>query len=220
MHLAADRVLVVAAHPDDEVLGPGGTMKRLVDLGARVLTVIACRGRPGQEEVVEPIARQVGRLLGVEDVVFLHFPNLHLETFPLVEVARQIERIIAGFQPTLVLTHHGGDLNRDHRVCFDAVLTATRPVRGCPVRTLLCFETPSSTEWAARAADAFHPNVYVDITDTYPAKAQALALYQPELRPYPFHRSLEGIEALARTRGTVIGVACADAFQLVRGIWA
>ena len=220
MDLAADRVLVVAAHPDDEILGPGGTIKRLADLGARILTVIACNGRPGQEQVVEDIARRVAHSLGVEQVMFLRYPNLRLETFALAEVTRRLERIIADFRPAAVFTHHGGDLNRDHRTCFDAVLTATRPLQDCPVRTLLCFETVSSTEWAARPGDIFQPNVYVDITATFAAKAAAVAAYQPELRPYPYPRSVEGVETLARTRGTVIGVPYAEAFCLVRGIWS
>lgn len=220
MQRIADRVLIVAAHPDDEVLGPGGTVKRLVDLGARALIVIACTGRPGHEAAVEDSARQVGGMLGADDVVFLRFPNLRLESFPLVEVVRRLEQIIASFRPTTVFTHHGGDVNRDHQVCFRATVTATRPLRECPVRALLCFETPSSTEWSVTPTDAFHPNVFVDITDTFPAKMQALAAYRSEMRPYPFPRSLQGVEALARTRGTTIGVTYAEAFQLMRGIWA
>lgn len=220
MDLAADRVLVVAAHPDDEVLGPGGTIKRLAGLGARILTVIACNGRPGCEQVVEDIAGGVGEALGVERVMFLRYPNLRLETYALAEVTRRLEQIIDGFQPTMVLTHHGGDLNRDHRTCFDAVLTAVRPVANCPVRALLCFETVSSTEWAARPGDAFEPNLYVDITETFEAKSRAVAAYEPELRPYPYPRSVEGVEALARNRGTVIGVPYAEAFRLIRGVWS
>ncbi|HEX6988402.1 MAG TPA: PIG-L family deacetylase, partial [Bacillota bacterium] len=195
MDLAADRVLVVAAHPDDEVLGPGGTVKLLAGMGARIRTVIACNGRPGREELVEEIARRVGVSLGVERVMFLRYPNLRLETFALAEVTRRLEGIIEEGRPTMVLTLHGGDLNRDHRTCFDAVLTASRPTRGCPVRSLLCFETLSSTEWAGRPGDAFEPNVYVDITATFEAKTEAVAAYQPELRPYPYPRSIEGVEA-------------------------
>src|SRR5690606_20746617 len=177
-------------------------------------------GRPGREEIVEEIARRVGASLGVEEVRFLRYPNLRLETFALAEITRRLEQIIAEFRPTLVLTHHGGDLNRDHRTCFDAVLTASRPVAGCPVRTLLCFETVSSTEWAARPGDAFEPNLYVDITETFAARSMAVAAYEPELRPYPAPRSVEGVEALARNRGTVIGVPYAEAFRLIRGVWS
>src|SRR5690554_286857 len=126
--------MVVAAHPDDEVLGPGGTVKLLTGMGARVLTVIGCNGRPGREAVVEETGCRVGALLGVERVLFLRHPNRRLETLALAEVTRRVEKIVAQVRPTMVLTHHGGDLNRDQRTCHDAVLTAARPMTGYPVQ--------------------------------------------------------------------------------------
>ena len=223
MHLEArfeaERVLVVAAHPDDEVLGPGGTLKRLADQGARVRIVIACRGRPGYEDVVEECAHRAGVVLGAEEVLLWRLPNLRLDTLPLIELVRRIEAVSADFRPTIILTHHGGDLNRDHQACFEATVVALRPLPRSTVRALLCFETPSSTEWAGERLAAFQPNVFVDITRVHKAKLEALRLYQVELRPHPHPRSLRSVTALARARGAGVGVPLAEAFRLVRGMW-
>ena len=121
-------------------------------------------------------------------------------------------------KPEVIYTHHWGDLNIDHRITFNAVMTACRPF-GSPVKKILCFEVLSSTEWNVQnAANAFMPNLFIDVTDTLAKKIAALREYKGEMRPYPHPRSLEGAELLAKTRGLTIGANAAEAFEIAREI--
>lgn len=222
-------VLVVAAHPDDEVLGCGGTLARWAAAGAAVHVAFLAdgvnsrRASDGQPLLDDEQARRRAaahaacQALGVASVWFGDCPDNRMDTVALLDVVKRVESLIDQHRPDTLLTHHGGDLNIDHRRVFEAVLTACRPQLGHPVRTLLMFEVPSSTEWQLPSGGAlFAPNWFVDISAQLPAKLAALQAYAAELRPAPHPRSLAGVQALAAWRGASVGCAAAEAFMLGR----
>jgi LmbE family N-acetylglucosaminyl deacetylase len=221
-----ERVLVVAAHPDDETLGAGGTVARLAAGGGEVWVCIACDGVTARHSEVDrqrACAREACALIGAARVVFLDLPDQRLDTLSLLDVIRPIEECVAEFQPDTVLTHFEQDVNQDHGVVFRAAMVATRPAPGKGVRTVMCFETASSTEWAPPfAGSTFAPNVYVDISETLRTKVEAMAVYAgthvSEVREYPHPRSLEAIEVYARRHGVAVGMEAAEPFMLVRGV--
>jgi LmbE family N-acetylglucosaminyl deacetylase len=231
---------VIAAHPDDEVLGCGGTLAKLTDEGAEIHLSFLADGVSArntdpahqQSELLKyqlPILAQVdltqrrqaaeaaARILGAASVHFDDLPDNRLDSIPLIDITRRVEALIDRYRPTTVFTHHAGDLNVDHRRVHQAVMTACRPQRGHPVRTLLCFEVPSSTEWQPPGSGAsFAPNWFVDIGDTLDRKLAALNAYAAELRDWPHPRSRQGVEHLARWRGATVGCEAAEAFMLAR----
>lgn len=220
-------ILILAAHPDDEVLGCGGTIAKLVDEGAIVNVAFLADGvfsRLGEESaqqlelnVRRTAAQKACVILGVKSVSFGDFPDNRMDTIPLLDITQAVEALIAKHQPEMVFTHHAGDVNIDHRRLHDAVVTACRPQQGHPVKTLLCFEVPSSTEWQLPAsAPAFMPNWFVDISTTLDRKLAALEVYADELRAWPHPRSRQGVEHLAHWRGATVGVDAAEAFILGR----
>lgn len=218
------QVLVVATHPDDEVLGCGGVIARHAALGDRVHVLVMSRGIPElfPSEVIEETRHELKAahaLLGVAGVQFLDFPAPRLDTVPAHQLADGIGRAIRTLRAETVYTHHGGDIHHDHRAVFYATLVAARPINGSPVRRVLCYETLSETDWAPPTAEAaFTPNVFVDISDYLELKLQAMACYRSQLKEPPHTRSLRSLEALARLRGGTISVHAAEAFMLVREI--
>jgi LmbE family N-acetylglucosaminyl deacetylase len=220
-------VLILAAHPDDEVLGCGGTIAKLADEGASVHVAFLADGvfaREGDQSTQQhelasrrAAAQKACGILGVKSVSFGDFPDNRMDTVPLLEITQAVEALISKYQPKIVFTHHAGDVNIDHRRLHEAIVTACRPQRGHPVKTLLCFEVPSSTEWQLPgSAPTFTPNWFVDITTTLVRKLAALEAYAEELRTWPHPRSLQGIEHLAHWRGATVGVDAAEAFMLGR----
>lgn len=215
-----DCVLVIGAHPDDELLGSGGTLKRLVDDGYQVVSVITALGRKEEVHHMQQFSRLANKELGIEEVIFLNHANLELELLPLHELTKEIEQLIQTYQPSKIFTHHYGDVNRDHQITFQAVLTATRPLPNKKPIELLTFETVSSSEWNVNTNDkTFKPNYFVNITNQMDAKIAALKHYEVEMRDFPHPRSYEGVEYLGRVRGMTIGVPYAEAFELIRRIW-
>lgn len=224
------RVLVVAAHPDDEVLGCGGTVARLATEGDEVRIAILAEGmtsREKQREQTDPEklkhlharAQQAAGKLNAKDLTLAKLPDNRLDTVPLLDVVKLVEDLIENFRPDTIYTHHAGDLNVDHGVVHRAVLTATRPVPGQDVRQVYAFEVPSSTEWSfQRLEPAFRPNVFVDITRTLDRKIEALACYDTETRKFPHPRSPEALRAIAARWGSVAGFQAAEAFELVRSL--
>jgi N-acetylglucosamine malate deacetylase 1 len=223
------RVLAVAAHPDDEVLGCGATLawhaQRGDDVGIAILAEGATsrqerRDRVQAAQALEDLAgaaEAARRILGAGHLWLHDFPDNRMDGVELLDVVKRVEAILDEFRPERVYTHHGGDLNVDHRVVHRAAVTACRPVPGQTVQTLLFFEVPSSTEWQpSGCAPGFAPNWYVDIAATLPRKLAALDAYAAELRAYPHPRSREAVEALARWRGACAGLAAAEAFMLGR----
>lgn len=224
------KILVFAAHPDDEVLGCGGTIAAHTLCGDEVRVVLFAEGvtsrfprRSAAARTalarLRSAARKANRILGVTKLIIQRFPDNRMDSVPLLEVVRAVEAIMTRFPPDVVYTHHGSDLNVDHRVVHQAVNTACRPLPGHPVRTLLYFEVQSSTEWqSVAAATSFAPDWFSDISATLPLKLNALGVYADEMRPWPHARSLENVEATARVRGATVGVDAAEAFMLGRRI--
>ena len=225
-----DKVLIIAAHPDDEVLGCGATMARLVREGHDVRIAILAEGITSRSQTREQAdihqlselrdhGRHAAKVLGVKEVSFHGLPDNRLDTVPLLEVAKIVEQLIAEFQPVRIYTHHAGDLNVDHAVVSRAVMIATRPMQGCPVKELMQFEVASSTDWAFQQFEpAFRPNMFVNVRETMDLKLKAMACYESEARVFPHPRSPEALTAIARRWGSVAGVESAEAFQLVRAV--
>jgi N-acetylglucosamine malate deacetylase 1 len=220
-------ILVVAAHPDDEILGCGGTMARHADMGDNVNIVIVAegatsRGLPDAGSEVEALrdsGRQAAALIGASEPKFLGLPDNRLDELPLLDVIRPIEQIVEELGPSVVYTHHGGDLNIDHRMVHEAVLTACRPLPGASVRTICAFETISSTEWGGPGTGpGFSPNYYVEITDQIDRKLEALKCYAIEMRDFPHPRSYDAVRMQAGLRGTSCGLSAAEAFVVLRQI--
>lgn len=217
-------VLVVAAHPDDEVLGCGGTIARHRKAGDRVTVLIMADGIRSREgagptalEERQRSARLANQTLGVEDLTLLSYPDNRMDSVALLDVVQDIERVITRCQPGVVYTHHSGDVNIDHSRTHHAVIAACRPQPGHGVRTLLFFETPSSTEWRPPSSlPPFAPNWFTDISATLALKLEAMAAYAAELRDFPHPRSPSAVEHLARWRGASVGLAAAEAFELGR----
>jgi LmbE family N-acetylglucosaminyl deacetylase len=220
-------ILILAAHPDDEVLGCGGTIAKLAEEGAIVHVAFLADGvfsRAGEQTAQQleltsrrAAAQKACEILGVKSVSFSNFPDNRMDTIPLLDIAKAVEALISKHQPEMVFTHHAGDVNIDHRRLHEAVVIACRPQHGHPVKTLLCFEVPSSTEWQLPgSAPAFTPNWFVDISATLVRKLAALEAYAEELRAWPHPRSRQGVEHLAHWRGATVGVDAAEAFILGR----
>jgi LmbE family N-acetylglucosaminyl deacetylase len=221
-------VLIVAAHPDDEALGCGGTAARLAGEGADVHVLFLADGvsarAPSKGQAADAglsqrrdAAMRACGILGTKPPRFQDFPDNRLDTVALLEVIQPIEAKLQECTPDTVFTHHAGDLNIDHRRIHEAVVTACRPQRGSSVRSLLFFEVPSSTEWQPPgSAAAFVPNAFFDISNTLQRKLAALDAYAAEMRPWPHPRSRQAVEHLARWRGATVGMEAAEAFVIGR----
>lgn len=224
------RVLVIAAHPDDEVLGCGGTMCRLAQEGHEVYVAILGEGITSRYDQPDDADRAlVGKLhqrsqevaahLGAKEVTLYGLPDNRMDTVPLLDVVKIIEELVQRLQPSVVYTQHGGDLNVDHGVVFRATMTATRPMTGEPVRSIYTYEVGSSSEWAFHQFQPFfHPNVFVDIGRTLERKIEAMAIYESEARPFPHPRSPAALRAQALHWGATVGVPAAESFCLVRSV--
>jgi LmbE family N-acetylglucosaminyl deacetylase len=224
------KVLVIAAHPDDEVLGCGGTAARLAQEGHDVHFAILGEGITSRHpQRTDANAAQLDKLhrqseaaaakVGVKNVVHDRLPDNRLDTVPLLEIVKIVEGLVDRIKPEVIYTHHRGDLNVDHGIIHRSVLTAVRPVSGQPVREIYSFEVPSSTEWAFQQLEpCFRPNVFVDVTRTLEAKIAAMGCYETEVRQFPHPRSPEALRAIAMRWGSVCGCGAAEAFELVRSV--
>jgi len=221
-------VLVVAAHPDDEILGPGGTIALHAERGDKVYEILLGEGITSrrEEDGVAPTAELISlkqdalkaaSIIGVEKTHFFDFPDNKFDTVPRLRIIKAIEGLKNDIKPEIVYTHHRNDLSMDHRITFDAVLTAFRPVAGETVKRILSFAVPSSTEWyGAGGETAFTPNVFIDVSKTFEKKIQAMRAYKGEIREYPHPRSPEALEAIAKVYGTTVGLKYVEPFVLVR----
>ena len=224
----SETVLVIGAHPDDEVLGCGGTIAWHVNRGDTVHVALMGEGATSRHAGIDPeqareierlgeCAQHCGAILGVNSIYFHGFPDNRMDSFEQLHINKAVEKIGKEKQPTIVYTHHAFDLNVDHRCIHEAVMTAFRPLPETKTRKILCFETPSSTEWQTPSPHlSFTPQYHVDITEFLEIKLQALAAYESEMRAFPHPRSVEGVRHLARWRGTSIGRAAAEAFMVSR----
>ncbi|HHT9112413.1 MAG: PIG-L family deacetylase [Planctomycetes bacterium] len=225
------KILVIAAHPDDEVLGCGATIAKHATMGDEVHVVILAEGVTSRDERRDPKGRKsdlselskaahsANKILGVKSLTLHDFPDNRMDSLDRLEVIKVVERFIDKYRPETVYTHHAGDVNIDHKVIHEAVVTACRPTPSQPVKTLLLFEVLSSTEWQIPgSASWFMPNWFIDVSTTIDAKLQALKAYRSEMRPWPHARSIEAVTHLAKSRGASIGTEAAEAFALGRNI--
>lgn len=223
----AKNVLVVAAHPDDEILGCGATMARHAAEGDRVTVLLMADGVGARNPenataaLVERqgAARKANKILGVDEVTLLTYPDNRMDTVALLDIVQDVEKVMRHCTPEIVYTHHSGDVNVDHRLVSEAVVVACRSTPGFSVRQLLFFETASSTEWRPPVSGmSFAPNYFVNISSYLALKLQALEVYSEELRAFPHPRSKTSIAHLAAWRGVTVGVEAAEAFELARAI--
>jgi LmbE family N-acetylglucosaminyl deacetylase len=215
--------LVIAAHPDDEVLGCGATIARLVAEGWKGATSRSVQRDPsmhqGELSDLAKCAEASNNILGSTSIKLCSLPDNRMDGVELLDVVKLVEAEIDRYKPCLVLTHHTGDVNVDHRVLHDAVIAACRPLPQHPVKNLLFFEVPSSTEWRpASSGMYFAPNYFYDVTGYLAQKLEALRAYGPEMRNFPHPRSIEAVEYLAGWRGATVGCSAAEAYMLGRAI--
>lgn len=216
--------LIIAPHPDDEILGCGGTMKKLTSEGKKVFVLIVTRGKKelySEERItnVRQEALNAHKHLGVAGTRFLNFPAPDLDLISIAEISRAISTVIEELHISILYLPHHGDIHNDHKVVFKAGLVAARPVKENTIKRIYSYETLSETEWAAPYADdAFIPTRFVNISDVFTAKLEALKCFKSQLREFPNPRSLRSIEALANLRGSTVGFTHAEAFMTIRVI--
>lgn len=221
------KVLVIVAHPDDEVLGMGGTIAKLVKEGATVDILIVTDGSSSQyrdsdhlAEIIEAKKKEThncANVLGVRDIYYGELPDMKLDSTPHVRINQVVEEVIDKVQPDTVFTHFWGDVNMDHQNVYKSTLVAVRPVLGQIVRELYCYRVPSSTEWTPSKVDTmFMPNVFVDITDVAEKKYEAFSKYSTELRDYPHPRSVQYLRETDKAAGIQVGLLAAEEFVLLR----
>jgi len=216
-------VLVVAAHSDDEALGCGGTIARHVAEGDTVYAVFLADGTSSRAGACSAelerrmqAAESARQILGIAQNFYLGLPDNRLDSLPLIEIVQSLEKLFSELHPQIIYTHHYGDLNVDHRVAHQAVMTACRPLPGNSVREIYSFQVVSSSEWNTPGVMPFLPSYAVDITSYRSVKNAALMAYGLEMRSFPHSRSMEHIDALDLHNGAVYGVSAAEVFMLVR----
>lgn len=222
------KVFVIVAHPDDEILGLGGTIKKHVLNEDEVYALILGEGQTSrwdkrelaEQSVVESLHKNsyvAAKIIGFQEIYFESLPDNRFDSVALLEIVKVIEKYLDILKPDIVYTHHSGDLNIDHKITNQAVLTATRPIGDYSVKEIYGFETVSSSEWNfGQRKEVFYPQKYVDITETFNYKCKAMQEYISELCEFPHPRSLKMLEALAMVRGSTIGVQLAEAFEVIR----
>jgi len=229
-------ILVVAAHPDDETIGMGGTLKKISKLH-QVTIVFMNDGVLGRRQsgfknktdyeisqdeknaIIKDIelrrkqAIQACKILGINDVRFLNFPNVEMDTVPLLKIIKSIEKIISELQSSIIFTHHYNDISIDHKLTYEATITAARPLPHSTVSSIFSFELLGDTYW--RKPSKFNPNMFVDITNEIDLKMQALNVYEKEIRPPPHIRNEETIRAIAKRWGGISGFYYAEPFEII-----
>jgi len=217
-------ILVVAPHADDEILGVGGTIAKYVDEGHNVYVCIVTVGHPSMysQSLLNQLRKEVQaahRFLGVECTIFLELPAVMLNQISKPELNKKLEVVIDEVKPNIVFIPHFGDMHIDHGIVSESVMVTLRPIKEHKVEEIYSYETLSETEWnVPHCRNVFLPNTFVEITGYLDAKVKAMSSFTTQLRPFPHPRSLQAVEALARLRGSTIGVSAAEAFSLIRRI--
>jgi len=221
-----DNVLVIVAHPDDEILGCGGTIASHINAGDNICILFLANGessRTRDNASTEIINRRRAAIAACSslgervETVFFDFPDNKLDSVPLLDIVQSMEKVTERVEPSIIYTHHLGDLNIDHQITHQAVMTASRPKTNSSVREIYTFEVLSSTNWSSTTQmNYFKPNKYVDITANLEKKLTALEFYGNELHDFPHARSLDAVVSLAKYRGSSVGIAAAEAFQVER----
>lgn len=232
------KALVIVAHPDDEVLGMGGTIKKLTKTGNEVKIIFMATGITSrrsddyhnshsykvEKNVTETMKKQIEKLrgdakraskvMGVKDIEFEEFPDNEMDLVSNLQITKRIEKIIKNYKPSIIFTHSQYDINIDHRKLYEATITATRPARNSSVKDVYSFEVPSSTEWYFPSR--FSPNVFVDISKELSFKLKALKEYKTEIEKFPHPRSVKALDVISKRWGTVSSFNAAEAFYLIR----
>jgi LmbE family N-acetylglucosaminyl deacetylase len=225
------KILVVSAHPNDPILGCGGTLALHTRHGDRVKVIVMADGWTSRVtslekardavdlDVIEAQANAALKKIGVNDVEYCRFPDNRLDVVPLLDLVKRIEKVKQQYHPDTLYTNSPFDLSVDQQKTFRAVVTAFRPQPGENRTEILCFEVPSSTEWSTLGgANFFAPNYFVDIEETLDVKISAFEELSFEVRPWPHPRSVKAIEHQARSRGASVGISAAETFMLMRTV--
>ncbi len=222
-----NKILVIAAHPDDEIIGIGGTVAKHINSGDECFAIILGEGmtsrydsrKQAEDKKVQELHKDVfeaSKIVGYNNTFLENLPDNRFDSVDLLDIIKIIEMYIDKIGPNIIYTHHYGDLNVDHRRTYEAVLTATRPLQNQYVKEVYCFETVSSTEWNFEYTTEFKPNYFVDVTQTLDTKLKAMYCYKSEIRSFPHPRSIENLELNAKKWGSVVGMKYAEAFEVVR----
>ena len=212
------KILVIAAHPDDEVIGMGATIKKLSDKNHIDLCIVS-EGATAQYknkkmiQIRQESCKKSGKILGISNIIFLDFPDMKLDTIPHLEINKSLERVIAKMKPDIIYTTPYNDLNKDHKIVFESTLVASRPLSSS-VKEILCYELPGLTK------KPFKPNVYVDISEQLTQKIKAFKMYKSEIEEFPHPRSNKAIENLSIQRGVESGLKNAEAFESIKRIYS
>ena len=213
--------LIIAAHPDDEVLGCGGLIKKVSKTENCFVLILSSgaetRYKKSMEDILKNNALKSNHILGTKETFFENLPNQKMDTLPILKITQLIERYIKKIKPTRVFTHHIGDLNKDHQVVAEATITACRPIVGQIVKELYSYNVPSSTEWNEIEGEKnFIPNTFIDIKDELKYKIKAMKCYKSECREYPHPRSPKALKTHSNYWGLVTGLEYAEPFKLIR----
>ena len=221
-------ILIVAAHPDDEVLGCFGTVARLTKEGYEAYTLILGEGKTSRDDsrvienkkneikILNTEIQKANALIGIKKVFIESFPDNRFDSVDLLDIVKVVSKVKEEVQPDIIFTHYENDLNIDHRITYQAVITATRPMVDECVKEIYSFEILSSTEWNYPLS--FSPDLFYDISDTIDLKVKAMKVYRSELCEYPHPRSLEGIRLSAQYHGMRVGKSHVEVFKMVRNI--
>ncbi len=225
-----EKILVIAAHPDDEVLGMGGTIAKYTTRGDEVALLVVTDGSTSQyrnsprlqEILIEKKTETINSaaILGVKHIFYGELPDMKLDVTPHIDINRVIENAISDFQPSIVFTHFNGDVNKDHRMVYESTLVACRPVSEQCVKRLFLYSVPSSTEWNVQTAtNVFLPNWYEDISGEFAEKKyKAMECYKTEMRDYPHPRSIQYLRTADTAEGNRVGLLAAESFIMLRSI--
>lgn len=224
------KVYVIVAHPDDEIIGVGGTIAKHIQEDDEVRVMIVAEGKSSRLEHYENFSaknnlkyesetKEALSILGVTKIKMLNMPNNRLDRLDLLDIIKVISKEVEEFMPNRIYTHYYNDLNIDHQIVSRAVVTANRPVPTTEVRDILFFETLSSTEYSLGMRNAFCPNYFVNIEKQLKIKIEALSKYESELREFPNPRNLDSVKENAIIWGNKVGIAAAEAFEISRMVW-
>ena len=215
------KILIIAAHPDDEILGCGGTISKLKELN-EINVLFMTNGVSARRKTKKEIIKRKNsclnlfKYIGLPKPIFFNFPDNEMDKVPLLKIIKKIEKKIKDYKPDTIITHYSHCLNIDHRLTYEATTTACRPINNLSVKKILSFEVPSSTDWALFKGKSFQPNYYIDISRHLKNKINFIKFYKEELRNYPHSRSISSIKSLASVRGVSCGVKYAEGFYLNR----
>jgi N-acetylglucosamine malate deacetylase 1 len=225
--IKAKKVLVVAAHPDDEILGCGGTLYNLKKKGSNISAIFLSDGESSRKnKKIDQLiinrkkqALKAAKIIGIKKIIFGNFPDNSMDSVPILSIIQFIEKQIKIIKPDTVFTHYENDLNIDHQIVNRSVITACRPTKNQFVKSILFFEILSSSEWnISNKNKNFKPNYFIDISKSVKFKVKALKCYKKEIKKWPHPRSIEGVKLLSKTRGSSVGLPNAEAFILGRHV--